>query len=309
MAIPAGRLPAAVVGLAIPTVLSLPFLFVVYRISVTPPSLELFWLVLFVLAAAAVSALFAYWALSALALSYVLTDEALVIRWGLAHQVIPLERITAVSYGFEHPAPKNRSGVYWPGNAAGRVTVDGIGQVLLYATYRSPAQLLYVQTPGTAYGIAPQDVRGFADALTTRLRPPEISEESGPLTVRSLTLQLETIHYAGPLRLRIFHDPVAMTITALALLINLALFGYVLYFYPSLPDLLPLHFNLLGEVDFIGPRGDVFRLPAIALGLFALDFTAAAVLHLRERVAAYVIVSTGLLVQAIFWVATIRIVY
>ncbi|GIW06138.1 MAG: hypothetical protein KatS3mg060_0943 [Dehalococcoidia bacterium] len=52
-----------------------------------------------------------------------------------------------------------------------------------------------------------------------------------------------------------------------------------------------------------------FRLPAIALALFAINFVAAAVLYARERVAAYVVLSTGLLVQAMFWVATTRIVY
>jgi hypothetical protein len=199
--------------------------------------------------------------------------------------------------------------VRWPGNAAGRATVEGIGQVLIYATYRRPDQLLYVRTPETAYGIAPADVRGFHDAIEQRIQPSDDATESGPLTIRSLTLKLETIHYAGPLRLGIFHDAIAMAITAIAIVVNLAMFGYVFLAYPTLPDLLPLHFNLLGEVDFIGPRSDVFRLPGIALGLFALNFGAAVVLYLRERVAAYVVLATGLAVQAMFWVATTRIVY
>jgi hypothetical protein len=302
-------LAAAVVGLAIPTVLVAPVVVVVYRLTVTPPSIELFWLVLFLLAAVGVGSLFAYWALSALFLTYELNDRALVIRWGLAHQVIPLDRVTGVVLGDERPAPTRFSGVRWPGNAAGRAFVEGIGQVLIYATYRTPSQLLYVQTPGTSYGIAPTDLRAFHDALVSRLPPRAQGEASGPLTIRSLTLQLQTIQYVGPLRLGILHDAIAVGITALALVVNAALFGYVLYYFPTLPDLLPLHFNLLGEVDFIGPRSDVFRLPAIALGLFVLNFAAATVLYARERVAAYVVLATGLLVQAMFWVATTRIVY
>ncbi|GIW06139.1 MAG: hypothetical protein KatS3mg060_0944 [Dehalococcoidia bacterium] len=141
--------------------LVLPVLVVIYRLTVTPPSIEMFWLIVFLFGAVGVGSLFAYWALSALFLSYELNDRALVIRWGLAHQVIPLERITGVAYGFERPAPKRLAGVRWPGNAVGRAVVDGIGQVLLYATYRTPDQLLYVQTPGTAYGIAPGDVQRF----------------------------------------------------------------------------------------------------------------------------------------------------
>lgn len=286
-----------------------PVAIVVYRLTVTPPSIELFWLVVFLLAAVGVGSLFAYWALSALLLTYELNDRALVIRWGLAHQVIPLERMTGVVFGDERPAPTRFSGVRWPGNAAGRAFVEGIGQVLIYATYRTPSQLLYVQTPGASYGIAPSDLRAFHDALISRLQPRAQGENSGPLTIRSLTLQLQTIQYVGPLRLGILHDAIAVGITALALVVNAALFGYVLYYFPTLPDLLPLHFNLLGEVDFIGPRSDVFRLPAIALGLFVLNFAAATVLYARERVAAYVVLATGLLVQAMFWVATTRIVY
>ena len=282
---------------------------VLYRLTVTPPSIELFWLIMFLFGAVAVGSLFAYWALAALFLRYELNDRALVIRWGLAHQVIPLERITGVAYGFEQPAPQRISGVRWPGHTAGRAFVEGIGQVLIYATYRTSDQLLYVMTPGTAYAIAPADVRGFHDALVSRLTPRENGDASGPLTIRSLTLRLETIHYAGPLKLAIVHDAVAIAITALALVTNAALFGYVFYYFPTLPDLLPLHFNLLGEVDFIGPRSDVFRLPAIALALFAINLTAAAALYARERLAAYVVLGTGLLVQAMFWVATTRIVY
>ncbi|MCS6801296.1 MAG: PH domain-containing protein [Chloroflexota bacterium] len=286
-----------------------PALLIVYRITVTPPSLELFWLVLILLALGGVGSLFAYWAMSALLLTYELNDRALIIRWGLAHQVIPLERISGVIAGAERPPPTRFSGVRWPGNAAGRAFVEGIGHVLIYATYRTPSQLLYIQTPSVSYGIAPADVHAFQEALQRRLPPPAPSDNSGPLTIRSLTRQLQTIRYAGPLKIGMLHDAVAMGVTVLALVANAALFGYVLYYYPTLPDLLPLHFNLLGEVDFIGPRGDVFRLPAIALGLFALNFTAATVLYARERLAAYIVLSTGLLVQAIFWVATTRIVY
>ncbi|GIW11495.1 MAG: hypothetical protein KatS3mg061_2552 [Dehalococcoidia bacterium] len=296
-------------GLLVPLALLLPLPWAMFRLSQTEPSLEWFWLLLAFVLALGVGGLFTYWALAALFLRYELSERALTIRWGFAHQVIPLERITGVVPGAALPPPARANGIHWPGYLVGRAVVNGLGPVLVYACYRRPADLLYVQTPAATYAIAPADLPAFQEALTARLAPMPSVASSGPLTVRSLRLQLETIRYSGPLRLALLHDGIALAVMALALLGNVALFGYVFAYYPTLPDLLPLHFNLLGEVDFIGPRQDVFRLPGIALGLLLANLVLASVLYQRERLAAYVVLATALLIQGVFWVATTRIVY
>lgn len=285
-----------------------PVLIVLWRLFLTPLSLETFWLVLFLVASVAISALFIYWAVSGYLLSYKLDADRLTIRWGLAHQVIPLDRITGVVIAADYPKMKQWSGVRWPGYAAGRGVVQGVGQVLLYATYHQPGQILYVLTAHTAYGIAPADLAAFRAELEKRFRP-STERATLPVDLADADYDPNTIEFIGPLKMGIWRDWVAVGIIAAALTLNATMFAYCLFYYPSLPDLLPLHFNSGGDVDFIGPRQDIFRLPLAALGLFAVDLMIAVLLYVRERVAAYVALSVGLVVQLMFWVATTRIVY
>ncbi len=41
-----------------------------------------------------------------------------------------------------------------------------------------------------------------------------------------------------------------------------------IYFYNSLPELIPTHYNLFGQPDAFNPRWSIFILPALALMLF-----------------------------------------
>ncbi len=70
-----------------------------------------------------------------------------------------------------------------------------------------------------------------------------------------------------------------------------------------------MHFTVLGEVDIIGFRAEVLKLPAMAFVVFASNLAFAVVLHAKERVAAYLCLVAAFFVQVVFWVATTRIVY
>ena len=50
----------------------------------------------------------------------------------------------------------------------------------------------------------------------------------------------------------------------------LLLWALVIYFYPQLPDTVPIHFNLHGEADGFGNRQTMFLLPVIATLLFTI---------------------------------------
>jgi len=56
----------------------------------------------------------------------------------------------------------------------------------------------------------------------------------------------------------------------LALVILSIPFGYAAYIYPSLPNSIPIHFNMKGEADGFGERSSIFLGPGImcAVGLF-----------------------------------------
>jgi uncharacterized membrane protein len=59
----------------------------------------------------------------------------------------------------------------------------------------------------------------------------------------------------------------------IAALVIAATFIVTLVFYPDLPDRIPAHWNLRGEVDRYGDKREIFLLPG-AMVFFALLFAA-----------------------------------
>jgi len=57
--------------------------------------------------------------------------------------------------------------------------------------------------------------------------------------------------------------------TMIALGLVLLPFAYALYLYPTLPNKIPMHFNLKGEVDGWGSKESIYLLPAI-MGLTSI---------------------------------------
>ena len=90
---------------------------------------------------------------------------------------------------------------------------------------------------------------------------------------------------------------------ATGIVLNLALFGLLLFRYPSLPNLLPLHYDITGAVDRISPRGDVFALPIIGLITLLTNDVLGILLYRRERVMSYMAWSGAALVQIFFLLA------
>jgi uncharacterized membrane protein len=95
---------------------------------------------------------------------------------------------------------------------------------------------------------------------------------------------------------------------AVSLLGVAGLVAYVHAWQPALPPLLPLHYNGQGAVDLIGPRTDLYKMPAIGAVVLLADLVFSAYVHRRERLAALTLLSASVLVQAMLVVATINIV-
>ena len=87
-----------------------------------------------------------------------------------------------------------------------------------------------------------------------------------------------------------------------------ALAVYVAIWQSSLPAFLPLHYNGVGSVDLIGPKSDLFKMPAIGAAVTLSDVVLATLLHRRERWAALTLLAVGVLVQIILVVGTVNIV-
>lgn len=119
-----------------------------------------------------------------------------------------------------------------------------------------------------------------------------------------LTQRLREDVLRGP----IWRDRTARTLVVASVLAILALIGYVALWLPALPPFLPLHYNSVGSVDLLGPRGDLYKMPAIGVAVLFADLTLAALIYRRERWASLTLAGASVLVQLILIVATINII-
>lgn len=265
-----------------------------------PVSGRTFWLALATLLLLAGGAFFLYQALAAFTMRYVFDRNGLTLYWGWTRQVVPMNRITAVRFWEEGEKVRER-GLRWPGMHRGHARSESLGAVEFYATAGRPAQVLVCTAEGS-YVLSPRQPRSFVEELELR---------------RSLgiTRQLaQERQYGWLLGLTFWRDRPMLLIAGLALVLNLTLWAFLCYLYPTLDPLLPIHFSEVTvagqsriEPDFIAPASDLFKLPAFGLLLLGANVVLGVLLHRRHRLLAVMLGAVGLLVQAIFWVGMIYI--
>ena len=106
----------------------------------------------------------------------------------------------------------------------------------------------------------------------------------------------------------LWRDHALQILIALALVVNLALFGYLAIRFESLPDNLPLHFDVSGLPDRIDVKSGIFGLPIIGLVVFILNTGLGTITHRLQRAATLLLAVSALLVQILLWFAAINII-
>ncbi len=131
----------------------------------------------------ALGCLFAYWTYGCFSLRYYLDRNGLTIHWGDIRQLIPMDRIERLVPGREL-APPRITGVSWIGHHVGHGEVEGLGDVIFYATHRTHEELLYLVTPEQTYGISlgnevqfAEDLQGF-QKLGALVSLPQVTERT-----------------------------------------------------------------------------------------------------------------------------------
>jgi hypothetical protein len=237
-----------------------------------------------------------YQTLSLVTLRYFLDRNGLVVRWIGTQQIIPIRDIARIMSGRTlGDAVVQRSGLRWPGHERGQGLVPGIGRTRFLATRPLTAQRIHV-TPGQAFGISPRDPEVFLHAFEAR-------RELGP----NRLLEQEVRHapfYAWSL----WTDQTAWILIGTALVINLALFGYLSVRLAGLDLQLPLHFNSQGLADRIGTKMELFALPIIGLIILGTNLVLGLILYRRERVGSYLLWGGAAAAQILFWLAILSIV-
>jgi len=230
-----------------------------------------------------------------LTLRYHLDRNGLVVRWLGTQQCIPIRDIQRIVPGHHFGGTiVRRRGVRWPGHERGAGMVPGIGRTRFLATRSLRDQLLLV-APGEAYGISPRDPEGFIQAYEAR-------RELGPNRLLDRNLDRGRL-----LTWPLWTDHTAWVLLGVAVIINLALFGYLGSRYPTLDLQLPLHFDNQGLVDRIGTRMELFTLPVIGLIILGTNTVLGVALYRRERAGSYLLWGAAAATQALFWLAVFSI--
>lgn len=94
----------------------------------------------------------------------------------------------------------------------------------------------------------------------------------------------------------------------LAFVVNAAAFAYVVSRYPNLPEFLPLHYNALGDVDYIGTRADSFKLPAIGTAVWLANALLGVFLYRYERLASHLLLASAVATQVVVLAAVVTII-
>ena len=237
-------------------------------------------------------------------LRYSFDRNGLVVHAGGYRQVIPMDRITAIRRWAEGEKVRER-GVCWPGCHLGHGRSPEMGVVRFYASAGRHAQVL-VCTPEEAYVLSPRDAEEF-------IREAELRRGLG------VTQQLaQERQYAWPFGWTIWRDPLVWLIVGVALVANLALFALICYRFPvlALQGRFPIHYREIVEggqrriiPDQIGWALDLFKLPAFGLFVVAGNVALSTLLHRRQRLLVLILAAIALVVQVIFWVQAIYIVF
>lgn len=269
-------------------------IYLVVRIWYLPVSLYSFGLALLAALAALVMALYCYRLYGYLSLRFSLDGERLTIAWQGSRHIVPVALITeARPLG---PARIRLWGSGWPGYWVGQGSINGVGKALFFTTL-CPKDSVLVSTADSSYVLSPADPSSFLHELHLRRQENKTS-----------TAAVEFL--PSPLgALAIWRDRPLLAGAALGLLADLSLYAYMCWRYSGLPERLPLHFNVLGEVNRVGERSEVFWLPLIGSLVLGANLAGALAVHARkEAVAAYILVGMAVLVQVLLWVASVRLV-
>ncbi len=226
-------------------------------------------------------------------LAYRVERNGVLIRWGAIADLVPRDEIIEI-VPFASLTKQPAGGVGWPGYRIGDGHLDGLGPVRLYTTL-PPAQSMAIRTRKRTYVVSPANVEGFLTDYRVR-------RKLGPIAHWAEERRLPWF-----LALTIWRDRLAGALVLPGLVLNLGLFGYLAARYPSLPLRLALSYDLQGMADRIGARGELFVLPAAGLGVVLANGALAAWLHRRERALALVLLSVALAVQALLWLAAVRL--
>ena len=226
----------------------------------------------------------AYRTWGCLSLHYQVSRDGVTIVWGPMRQAVPMTQIERVVRN--GPATRKRRWWPWPGPHAAARSESPVGPLSSFAT-RPPEEQLLLVTSGPVYGISPADQEGFLAAMQER-----------HLLGTARTLPMDPT-WPSLWSWRFWQDRIGQGLLLAGLVLGLALFGFLAFRFPSLPEQVVLHFDASGQPDRVGPRQGLFLLPLIGLVTWGINTTWGGIIYRRQRLAAYLLWGGAVGVQLI----------
>jgi len=251
-------------------------------------------LVAIVLAVA--GALILLWGLAYRRLAYALGSDSLDVAWFGRSVVVPYASIEGIYTGqrlIGNTVPKVPA---WPGIYVGSGHARGLGRLRFFTTSPDPAALTLISSQRDTLVVSARDPHAFRAALIERVERASDAEATHGSIAPGASVPWSAV------RDRWLAASLALSLTLLlAMQVALAIgFG-------ALPETIPLRFDASGQPTHVAPAEDLLRLPLLATVLVALNAALGIWLHLRERLLARLLWIGGVLVQAIVFVAIVRL--
>lgn len=248
---------------------------------------------LLVLALLLLSGMLLYRVLATLTLSYAVDRNGVYIFWLGNRAVVPLQQIESVESGLTLP-PSLGAVLRSVGYNHGQVRTREGRVVHRFATV-SLRRSLVLHTAAASYALSPQDSDGFVQDLEQRRRLGSIQQLAPGVEQGRLFL------YA------FWEDRIVRSALLLALVLNLALFGWLMLMYPSLPALVELRANAAGTAAALRPRYQLLVLPLAGSVVGLLNAGLGLTLYGREPAGARLLQIASVVVQSLFVVAALTI--
>jgi len=238
--------------------------------------------------------LISYWLYGLANSGYFLDRNALVLHWGPTEQTIPISQIKRVFTGDEIKEAIHFYGGRWPGHFVGYGEIPEAGTTLFYATVSQRKQI-FIVTPGLTYGISPAQSDAFIKSLRQRI-------QMGPTQLVELSSKRP-----GFVGWQIWRDKPGLMLLAANVVAILGLVGVLCYCFPSLPNVIPLHFDPSGVPDRLGARADIFMMPIIGSLSLVTNASLGILLQRDEKTASHLLWGGALFVQVLVWAAAVGI--
>jgi hypothetical protein len=175
---------------------------------------------------------------------YALDDDAVTIHFGLSRRRIPYTTIQNVRLS-PTSLQLRLFGASWPGLHWGLYTAKDVGRVWVYATMMRGDFVLLSLVDGKTIALSPEDPQAFLSSVTAQHHRFDTTI-LGDMAAREPS---QTVVYAQVLAV---------------LAAFFVFFGYLLWIYPSLPEVIPVHFDFSWTPNRWGHKSELFIIAGIA---------------------------------------------